>query len=136
MRLGRRLKAGSFLAAGVALIRASAVLEKLKVNGDESVGVEIIRKALEAPAKTIAINCGRDGAVTVNKIRQGSGPFGFNGETGNFEDLVKAGVIDPAKVTKSALQNAASVATLLLTSNCMIAKIPEKEKAGGWRAWT
>ena len=101
------------------------------MQGDESVGVEIIRKALEAPAKTIATNCGIDGAVCVNKIRNGKGAFGYNGETGNYEDLVKAGVIDPAKVTKSALQHAASVATLLLTSNCMIAKIPEKEPKGG-----
>src|SRR5256885_3345489 len=119
------IEGGIVPGGGVALIRAASALDKMRGLGEgEDVGVDIVRKALEAPAKTIAQNAGFDGAVVVNKIRNGKGAFGFNGETGEYTDLVKAGVIDPAKVTKNALPNAASVAALRLTRNCMGAKIP------------
>ena len=127
------IESGIVPGGGVALIRASAVLEKVRGSEGEQVGIEIVRKALEAPAKTIAENAGFDGAVTANKIRNGKGAFGFNAETGEYTDLIKAGVIDPAKVTKCALQNAASVATLLLTSDALIADAPkdDEKKSGG-----
>ena len=125
------IESGTVPGGGVALIRALSALEKLKVGSGEEVGVEILRRALEMPAKTIAENAGMDGAIAVNKIKTGKGGFGLNAETGEYTDLVKAGVIDPAKVVRSALQNAASVACLLLTSDCMVAKIKEKEPAGG-----
>ncbi|MFH0938521.1 MAG: chaperonin GroEL [Planctomycetota bacterium] len=124
------IEGGYVPGGGVALIRCLGALDKLKVATGEEVGVDIVRKALEMPARTIAINAGVDGSIVSNKIKNGKGGFGFNAETGQYEDLVKAGVIDPAKVVKHALQNASSVATLLLISDCMITKIPEKDKGG------
>jgi chaperonin GroEL len=118
---------------GVALIRASAALDNLRGGEEEKVGIGIIKKAVEDPARWIATNAGWEGSVVVDKIRNNKGPFGFNAATEEFEDLMKAGIIDPTKVVRSALQNAASVASLLLTTECMVAEKPDEGKgaAGG-----
>jgi chaperonin GroEL len=117
---------------GVALLRAQEALKGLKLEGDEAVGADIIFRALEAPLRTIAGNAGIDGAVAVDKVRSLKGNEGLNAATGNYEDMVKAGVIDPTKVTRSALQNAASIAALMLTTECIVTDIPEKkEKSAG-----
>ncbi len=114
---------------GVALLRTSAALEKLKLNGDEQIGVDIVKRACEEPLRQIAQNAGFEGAIVVEKIRASDNPnFGFNAETGQYEDLVKAGVIDPTKVARTALQNAASIAALMLTTEAMVAEIPEKKE--------
>ncbi|HKA34840.1 MAG TPA: chaperonin GroEL [Candidatus Binatia bacterium] len=113
---------------GVALVRASAGLGNLRVNEDERVGVRIIQKALEEPMRWIAHNAGADGAVVLDKVKNGKGSFGFNAAKEEFEDLVKAGIVDPTKVVRTALQNAASVAGLLITTEAMIAEKPEKKK--------
>ena len=113
---------------GVALIRALSSLDNLRAGEDEKVGIAIIRKALEDPARWIATNAGWEGSVVVDKIRNNKGPFGFNAATEEFEDLMKAGIIDPTKVVRSALQNAASVAGLLLTTECIIAENQEETK--------
>src|SRR5271167_3993143 len=107
---------------GVALIRASAALDNLRGGEEEKVGIGIIKKAVEDPARWIATNAGWEGSVVVDKIRNNKGPFGFNAASEEFEDLMKAGIIDPTKVVRSALQNAASVASLLLTTECMVAE--------------
>jgi chaperonin GroEL len=114
---------------GVALIRALSALDGLRAGEDEKAGIGIIRKALEDPARWIATNAGWEGSVVVDKIRNNKGPFGFNAATEEFEDLMKAGIIDPTKVVRSALQNAASVAGLLLTTECMVAEKPEEKGA-------
>ncbi len=116
---------------GVALIRASAAIENMRASEDEKVGIGIIRKSIEEPARWIASNAGWEGYVVVDKIKNNKGPFGFNAATEEFEDLMKAGIIDPTKVVRSALQNAASVASLLLTTECMVAEKPEEKQAGG-----
>jgi len=117
---------------GVTLLRASAVLESVKVEGDEKIGVDIVRRACEEPLRQIVGNGGWEGAIVIEKIRGHKDPnHGFNAQTGQYEDLVKAGVIDPTKVTRTALQNAASIASLMLTTEAMIADIPEKKSAGG-----
>ncbi|HWW50181.1 MAG TPA: TCP-1/cpn60 chaperonin family protein, partial [Verrucomicrobiae bacterium] len=119
---------------GVALVRCIAALEKLKLQDDEAIGVNIVKRALEEPMRQIALNAGHEGAVIVGRIRDSKDDnFGFNAETGDFSDLVKAGVIDPAKVTRLALQNAASIAGLMLTTEALVADIKEEEKkaAGG-----
>ncbi|HLD18120.1 MAG TPA: chaperonin GroEL [Patescibacteria group bacterium] len=113
---------------GVAFIRASQALDGVKVEGEERVGVEILRRALEEPMRQIAANAGKDGSVVVERIRNESGNFGYNAETDAFEDLVKAGIVDPAKVTRSALQNAVSVAIMILTSEAAVADVPKKEE--------
>jgi chaperonin GroEL len=115
---------------GVALIRASAVLEGLRGGEEEKSGINIVKRAVEDPARWIASNAGWEGSVVVDKIRSNKGPFGFNAATEEFEDLMKAGIIDPTKVVRSALQNAASVASLLLTTECMVADKPEEKAAG------
>ncbi|HET6414506.1 MAG TPA: chaperonin GroEL [Anaeromyxobacter sp.] len=112
---------------GVAFLRALSTLKGLKAEGDQKYGVQIVAKALEWPAKRIAQNAGWDGAVVVNKILEGSGAHGFNAQTEVFEDLEKAGVIDPTKVVRTALQNAASVASLLLTTEALVAEKPKKK---------
>jgi chaperonin GroEL len=112
---------------GVALIRALSALDNLRAGEDEKVGISIIRKALEDPARWIATNAGWEGSVVVDKVKNNKGPFGFNAATEEFEDLMKAGIIDPTKVVRSALQNAASVASLLLTTECMVAEKPEEK---------
>jgi chaperonin GroEL len=119
---------------GVALLRCLHSIEAVKgANEDEQIGVDIIRRAIEYPAKHLAMNGGYEGSVVVQEIKKRKGNEGFNAATGEYEDLVKAGVVDPKKVTRSALQNAASIAGLLLTTECLITEIPEKEKpaAGG-----
>jgi chaperonin GroEL len=114
---------------GVALIRCLPALEKLKLEGDEQIGVEIVKKALEEPLKQLVNNAGAEGSVIVEKVKAEKNPnVGFNVETMKFEDMFEAGIIDPTKVTRSALQNAASVAALLVTTECAIVEKPEKEK--------
>ncbi len=113
---------------GVALLRASGVLKDLKIPGDEQIGVDIVRRACEEPLRQIVVNSGTEGAIVVGKVRENANPnFGFNAATDTYEDLVVAGVIDPTKVTRTALQNAASIASLMLTTEAMIAEIPEKK---------
>jgi chaperonin GroEL len=113
---------------GVAYLRGLESLKSIKLDGDARFGVEVVRRALEHPARRIAANAGKEPAVIVQKIREGEGAFGFNAATENFEDLVKAGVIDPTKVERTALQNAASVASLLLTTEAAVAEAPKKKK--------
>ncbi|MGC2505541.1 MAG: chaperonin GroEL, partial [Candidatus Acidiferrales bacterium] len=120
---------------GVALVRCIAALEKLKLHDDEAIGVNIVKRALEEPMRQIALNAGQEGAVIVGRIRESKDDnFGYNADTEEFGDLVKAGVIDPAKVTRLALQNAASIAGLMLTTEALVADIKEDDKksaAGG-----
>ena len=114
---------------GVALLRAIVALDKIKAEGDEKIGVDIVRRALEEPTRQIAANAGFEGAIIIEKIREKKeSNYGFNADTGVYEDLVKAGVIGPAKVTRLALQNASSVAALMLTTEALIAEIPEDDK--------
>ena len=113
---------------GVALVRAIKALEKTTLEGEEQLGVNLIKRALEEPVRQIANNAGFEGSVVVQKVMDGNGNFGFNAETGEYEDLVKAGIIDPTKVTRFALQNAASVAGLLMTTEAMVAEKPEEKK--------
>jgi chaperonin GroEL len=115
---------------GVALLRAVKGLDGLKVPGDEQIGINIVRRAVEEPVRQIVGNAGYEGAIVIEKIRSSNDPhYGFNAATAEYEDLVKAGVIDPTKVTRSALQNASSIAALMLTTEAMIAEIPEKKSA-------
>ncbi|MEZ7838435.1 MAG: chaperonin GroEL [Flavobacteriales bacterium] len=115
---------------GVALVRAAAALESISVeNEDERTGVQIIMRALEAPLRQIVANAGGEGAVIVSKIRDGKADFGYNAKTDTFEPMLKAGIIDPTKVTRVALENAASVAGMLLTTECVLADIPEENSA-------
>ncbi len=118
------------MGGGVALIRCISAVEKVKVSPEEQFGVDIIRRSLEEPARWIAQNGGYEAAVIADELKKGSGAHGFNAETGKFEDLLKAGIIDPTKVTRSALQNAASVASLLLTTEAMIADAKSDDKGG------
>ncbi len=114
---------------GVALIRASHVVSKLKAaNDDEGVGFDIVLRALESPLRTIVANAGLEGSIVVQKVKEGKGNFGFNARTEVYEDLVKAGVIDPTKVTRTALQNAASVAGLMLTTEAVVSEKPKSDK--------
>ena len=118
---------------GVALIRASKVLDKFKIIEEEEFGVRIVRRAVEEPLRQIAGNSGLEGAVVINEVKSASAAnvsYGFNAATEIYEDLIKAGVIDPTKVTRTALQNAASVAGLMLTTEAMIADLPKKEDKG------
>ncbi len=114
---------------GVAYIRTLPILAELKLEGDEQVGVNIVRKALEEPLKMIAANAGMEGTIVVEKVKEQTGAFGFNARTDVYEDMIEAGVIDPTKVTRFALQNASSVASLMLTTQCMIAEKPEEKGA-------
>jgi len=114
---------------GVALLRCQEVVEKMTLDGDEAVGSKIVVRALEEPLRQLASNAGAEGATIVQNVRSKRGPYGYNVETNEYEDLLKAGVIDPTKVVRSALQNASSVAGLLLTTEVLIAEIPEPEKA-------
>jgi chaperonin GroEL len=121
---------------GTALLRCIAAIDKLKLHDDEAVGVGIVKRALEEPARQIALNAGHEGAVVIGKIRDSKDEnFGFNADTGEYGDMVKAGVIDPAKVTRLALQNAASIAGLMLTTEALVAELKEDDKkaaaAGG-----
>ena len=113
---------------GVALVRAEKALDDIKVdNSDQEVGVRILRRALEEPLRQIVINAGEDGSVVLNKVLEGKGDFGYNAATGEYGDLVKFGIIDPTKVARTALQNASSVAGLLLTTEAMISELPKEE---------
>ena len=116
---------------GVALIRALSSLDGLKFSDDRQYGVNIIRRAVEEPLRQIAVNAGVDGSIVIEKVKNGKGSFGFNAATEVYEDLVKAGVIDPTKVVRAALQNAASVASLMLTTEALIAERPKKKAGGG-----
>jgi len=113
---------------GVALLRAGKALDKLTLDGEEQSGVTLVRRALEEPIRQIANNAGAEGSVVVEKVKDQKGGFGFNAETGKYEDLMKAGIIDPTKVTRFALQNASSVAALLLTTEAMIAEKPKDKE--------
>src|SRR4051812_8930696 len=120
---------------GVALLRTLPAIEALKLQDeDERIGVDIVRRAIEAPLRALASNAGVEGSIIVQEVKRRKGNDGYNVATGEYEDLVKAGVVDPKKVTRTALQNAASIAGLLLTTECLITEVPEKEKpapAGG-----
>ncbi|MFN5366264.1 MAG: chaperonin GroEL, partial [Bacteroidota bacterium] len=117
---------------GVALVRAIDSLKKVKgANDDEEYGVAIVRKALEAPIRIIAENAGVDGSLVFHKVAEGKGDFGYNARTDEYEDMKKAGIIDPTKVTRIALENAASIAALVLTTECVISEKPKKEAGGG-----
>ena len=114
---------------GVALIRCIPAIEALKLkNVDEQIGVDIVKRAVESPLRTLAQNGGEEGSVIVQEVKKRKGNDGYNVATGEYEDLVKAGVVDPKKVTRSALQNASSIAGLLLTTECLITEAPEKDK--------
>jgi chaperonin GroEL len=115
---------------GVALLRAAKGLDRLKLEGDQAVGLQIVRRALEEPMRWIAQNAGSEGSIVVSKVRDMKQDEGFNAATDNYEDLVKAGVIDPAKVVRNALQNASSIASLLLTTEALVSEIPEEKKDG------
>ncbi len=112
---------------GVAFIRSLKSLDSVEVSATEKFGIDIIRRALEEPLRQISANGGLEGSVIVNKVKEGTGAFGFNAGNGNFEDLLAAGVIDPAKVSRCALQNAASVSSLMLTTEAMVAEKPKED---------
>jgi chaperonin GroEL len=113
---------------GVAYMRAQKALEKARFPGEEQLGANLIKRALEEPVRQIANNAGFEGSVVVQHVREGEGGFGFNAETGIYEDLMKVGIVDPTKVARFALQNAASVAGLLMTTEAMVAEKPKKGK--------
>ena len=119
---------GILAGGGVAYLRTQKALDKLKLEGDEAVGVQIVRRALEFPTRQLADNAGQEGALIVQEVKKRSGNEGFNVATGEYEDLVKVGVVDPTKVARSALQNAASISGLLLTTEALVTELPEKEK--------
>ncbi len=136
-RLGVNISAaardGVAAAVRVALVQAAKLLHDLKgFNSDQDNGIAIVRRALEAPLRQIADNAGVDGAVVAGKVRESNDPtFGFNAQTEEYGDMFKFGVIDPAKVVRTALEDAASIASLLITTECMIADRPEPKSAGG-----
>ena len=115
---------------GVALLRCIKKLNDLKLTDDQKFGVKIVQKALEEPLRQIAVNAGLEGGIVVEKVKDLKSNMGFNASTEEYEDLLKAGIIDPTKVTRSALQNAASVAGLMLTTEVMVAEIPEEKPHG------
>jgi chaperonin GroEL len=115
---------------GVAFVRAIPALEKLKVEGDEQIGVNIVKRSLEEPLRMIASNAGFEGAIVLGKVRESrDANFGFNAATEEYTDMIAAGILDPAKVTRTALQNAASISALMLTTEALVSEIPEEEKA-------
>src|SRR5262249_42439373 len=120
---------GIVAGGGVALIRAQSSLEKLEVSDEQRFGVNIVRRSIEEPLRQIAANAGEEGSIVVQKVREHKGAYGYNAATGEYGDLLAMGVIDPAKVVRSALQNAASVASLMLTTEALIAERPKEEKA-------
>jgi len=119
---------GILAGGGVAYLRTQKALDSLKLEGDEAVGVQIVRRALEFPTRQLADNAGQEGALIVQEVRKRGGNEGFNVATGEYEDLVKAGVVDPTKVARSALQNAGSISGLLLTTEALVTELPKKEK--------
>jgi chaperonin GroEL len=122
---------GIVAGGGTALIRAQAALGDLGLTGDEKTGAEIVARAIEFPLRQLVANAGRESALIVEHVKKGKGAEGYNVATDKFEDLIKSGVVDPTKVTRTALQNAASISGLLLTTECLITDIPEKEKSSG-----
>ena len=120
---------GIVAGGGVALIRAQKALEGLKLNDEQQAGVRIITRSIEEPLRQIVGNAGEEGSIVVQKVKEGTGSFGFNAATGKYGDLVAEGVIDPVKVVRSALQNAASVAGLMLTTEALVAERPKEDKA-------
>ncbi len=122
---------GIVAGGGTALIRAQAAIGDLGLEGDEKTGAAIIARAVESPLRQLVANAGRESAMIVDQVKKGKGGDGYNVATDKFEDLIKSGVVDPTKVTRTALQNAASIAGLLLTTECLITDLPEKEAAGG-----
>jgi chaperonin GroEL len=118
---------GIVAGGGVALIRAQKALDQVEVSGDEAIGISIVKKALEAPLRQLVENAGLEAALIVENVKNGKGAYGYNVATGAYTDLVKDGVLDPAKVTRTALQNASSIAGLLLITECMVTEIPEKK---------
>jgi len=115
---------------GVAYLRTQKAIESLGLEGDEKVGADIICRAIEAPLRKLVSNAGQEAALVVANVKKSTGTNGYNVKTGEYTDLLKAGVVDPAKVTRSALQNAASIAGLLLTTDCMVTDLPEKKECG------
>ncbi len=122
------IEEGLVTGGGVALLRAQKAVDELKLQGDEKTGAIIVRTALEEPLRMIATNAGLDGSIVVSHVREGTGSFGYNAETGEYGDLVEQGIIDPTKVVRVALQNASSIAGLLLTTDALVTEIPEKKK--------
>jgi chaperonin GroEL len=122
---------GIVAGGGVALLRGQAALDGLKVSEEQRFGVQIIRRALEEPLRMISQNAGLEGSIVVNKVREGKGDFGYNAATDTYGELLAMGVIDPVKVVRTALQNAGSVAGLMLTTECLVAERPKDEKASG-----
>ena len=116
---------------GIVFLRSIPELEKLVLEDDQQIGVKIIKKAMEEPLKMIANNAGMEGSIIVEKVKEQKGSFGFNAQTEKFEDMFEAGVIDPTKVSRTALQNAASVASVMITTQCMVAEKPEEKGGGG-----
>jgi chaperonin GroEL len=117
---------------GVALIRALTAIGSLKgANDDQNVGVQIALRAMEAPLREIVANCGEEPSVVLNAVKAGNGNYGYNAATSEYGDMVAMGILDPTKVTRTALQNAASIAGLMITTECMVAEAPKKEEAGG-----
>jgi chaperonin GroEL len=119
---------------GVALLRCAKAVNALQLEGDEAIGAQIVRRAIESPIRMLCANAGVEGAVVAAQVAAGKGSYGYNVATGEYEDLVKAGVVDPTKVTRMALQNAASIAGLLLTIECMITEIPDKPSSSAAHA--
>jgi chaperonin GroEL len=122
---------GIVAGGGVSLLRAQSIVEKLKLEGDEQLGVKIVLRALEEPLRIIAANAGYEGSVVVDKVRQEKGNLGFNAKNGEYGDMIAEGIVDPAKVVRSSLQNAASIAGMLLTTEALITEIPEEKKEAG-----
>jgi chaperonin GroEL len=120
---------GIVAGGGITLLRASKALDKLKETGDVAIGIEIVRRALEAPMRQIATNAGAEGSLIVEHVWKQTQDIGYNAATGEYVDMFQAGIVDPTKVTRSALQNAGSVASLLLTTEAVVADVPEPEKA-------
>jgi chaperonin GroEL len=114
---------------GVAYLRCLDAIEQLNLEGDQKVGAKIVRRALEEPIRQITANTGQEGSIVVDRVKAKEGSFGFNAQSEQYEDLMESGVIDPAKVTRLALQNAASVAGLMLTTNVMIAEKPKEKES-------
>ncbi|MBI2049931.1 MAG: chaperonin GroEL [Candidatus Staskawiczbacteria bacterium] len=122
---------GIVAGGGVALLRASVSLDDIQAEGDEKTGINILKRAIEEPVRQIAQNAGVDGAVVVQKVKEGKDDFGFNAQTMVYEHLIKAGVVDPTKVTRTALENAVSASSMLLTTEAVVAELPKKEDKGG-----
>ena len=119
---------GIVAGGGVALLRCVPALDKLQLEGDLAIGAGIVRRSLEEPLRQIANNAGREGAVVVDAVRKGKGNFGYNADTDEYGDMVAAGIIDPTKVTRTALQNASSISGLMITTECIVTELPEKDK--------